>query len=752
MRLPFSSATPVFLAVFAVAFTSSTAVAESRAWVAFDNEPAGTAPSVTLVMPLSSAEKSVFEVKVHGMWMTAHNVPNQDEPMHALSLPGAGAMATDALGLPELPGVGLNIACTVQGSQGEPPSIDYEFIPIEQAELTDIRVYPRQMNDAIDETGGDGDTTFYYDPVFYETMTEPFPGVATRPLSGYRTQRGIGSIASVTSCMQYIPAAQRLVVSTRYQVSVHMAGGPLEPISLRPRAAVGFNDFYHNADLLWDLHLAVLNMDADAGDYLIVTPDQYRGELLPLIRQKTERGLKVTVVETSDLGTGFDAADVKDIISAWYNQCQNTDECYVLLVGDLDEMPMHEDPLNNLPSDHYYVCLEDELTPSCPIGRYSCDSETDLEEQIAKTIAYSENPIAGSEHYERCLLAAHKQQSKEYVECIEDIEAITYPNVQPDFTMYSGRETSSTVANVVNDINDTHYGLIMYRGHGWKIKWGDNWNTQNDELWDTDVAGLANGAYTPIVVSVACGNSAMQLEDDCIGAVWMEGDTNGAVAHIGSTRSSNTVPNHDFARLFQFFYWADQNYSLGLLMQGTWQFAWIMNGCSNAAAKNIYMSQLLGDPELRPWTQAPMGLTLVTPEAFLTGLHSYDFSVHVDGRAYDLQDVIVVALVNGDIRAMARCDASGEVVFDLDLEESDHVVVRARSDVASALDARDEAFAIADCGADLDGSGDVDIDDLLAVVAGWGTADGDVTGDGATTIEDILEVIGTFGPCPGTGG
>ena len=52
-----------------------------------------------------------------------------------------------------------------------------------------------------------------------------------------------------------------------------------------------------------------------------------------------------------------------------------------------------------------------------------------------------------------------------------------------------------------------------------------------------------------------------------------------------------------------------------------------------------------------------------------------------------------------------------------------------------------------ECPADLDGDGDVGIDDLLAVLAAWGTDAGDVTGDGTTDVNDLLEVMAAWGPC-----
>jgi hypothetical protein len=51
------------------------------------------------------------------------------------------------------------------------------------------------------------------------------------------------------------------------------------------------------------------------------------------------------------------------------------------------------------------------------------------------------------------------------------------------------------------------------------------------------------------------------------------------------------------------------------------------------------------------------------------------------------------------------------------------------------------------CDGDLNGDGTVDINDLLAVIAGWGSPDGDINGDGTTDITDLLVLLEFFGPC-----
>lgn len=59
--------------------------------------------------------------------------------------------------------------------------------------------------------------------------------------------------------------------------------------------------------------------------------------------------------------------------------------------------------------------------------------------------------------------------------------------------------------------------------------------------------------------------------------------------------------------------------------------------------------------------------------------------------------------------------------------------------------------AAAPCPWDLDGSGDVGVTDLLAVLAAWGApAAGppDFDGDGVVGVTDLLALLGNWGPCP----
>jgi hypothetical protein len=61
----------------------------------------------------------------------------------------------------------------------------------------------------------------------------------------------------------------------------------------------------------------------------------------------------------------------------------------------------------------------------------------------------------------------------------------------------------------------------------------------------------------------------------------------------------------------------------------------------------------------------------------------------------------------------------------------------------------DADTCVTPCSGDVDGSGTVDVTDILAIVAAWGTndPDADINGDGIVNVSDMLEAIAGWGPC-----
>jgi subtilisin family serine protease len=88
-------------------------------------------------------------------------------------------------------------------------------------------------------------------------------------------------------------------------------------------------------------------------------------------------------------------------------------------------------------------------------------------------------------------------------------------------------------------------------------------------------------------------------------------------------------------------------------------------------------------------------------------------------------------------------DALMETAVDLGSEGMDNYYGAGRVDVYEAV-----LSVMQDCPADFDDDGDVDTEDLLFLLAHWGTSGGDTDGDGDTDAADLLNLLADWGECP----
>jgi hypothetical protein len=103
---------------------------------------------------------------------------------------------------------------------------------------------------------------------------------------------------------------------------------------------------------------------------------------------------------------------------------------------------------------------------------------------------------------------------------------------------------------------------------------------------------------TPVVLSIACLNTALQHKEPTNAEQWVLRADGGAVAFLGATQPSWTVPNHDFLRyLFQGLF--DEGVSaIGPLANRARAALLAQYGNKDDAAENAKMYAWLGDPSL----------------------------------------------------------------------------------------------------------------------------------------------------------
>lgn len=343
------------------------------------------------------------------------------------------------------------------------------------------------------------------------------------------------------------------------------------------------------------------------GDYLIVTPEEYRNAILPLRNQKSARGYRVQI-ETIPL-TGNTCGSIETLIDAWYAATPPERDHYCLLVGDTSVIPFCTSP-TGVPTDDLYGDADgngiDDLSEEVYLGRLSADDSTDVANQVDKWLDYMDTPSLFF-NYGREVLVAHLQDAPgKYEGAQEAVRTYGAYAVSPTFITQYGSNAASTNASVSALINDG-LGWVCYRGHGNLDAW-TGWNTFGQYYNRATVDALTN-TVAPIVLSYACNNGEANVED-CLSEHWLERPANnGGVAHYGATVPSYTTINHELDLQTHLAFFDEQITKLGPA------FAWAEEQTGLIAGdSNNWMYWLDGDPDLDARLEAPISIVLVLPE------------------------------------------------------------------------------------------------------------------------------------------
>jgi hypothetical protein len=254
---------------------------------------------------------------------------------------------------------------------------------------------------------------------------------------------------------------------------------------------------------------------------------------------------------------------IYDYIKGFY---QNNNNTYVLLIGDVDKIPIPyrewENPqggIINVPSDMVYACLEeDDVIPEVALGRLSVDNLSEANRQVNKI----------KDHYDyynpdrilEVILVAHQQKEPQdpfpyywpFIQCKWDIFLKCY-DWDPNITYLWGSEEYASTDYLIDCINDVHYMVINYRGHGHyncPVHYGGCWsfwcNIEPYCFRQSKISNVNPGKERPVVFSISCYTGKIDKNTgDCFCEEWMN-VPGGAVGIIGATETTYTIANTPF--------------------------------------------------------------------------------------------------------------------------------------------------------------------------------------------------------------
>ncbi|MDY0058935.1 MAG: C25 family cysteine peptidase [Myxococcota bacterium] len=508
------------------------------------------------------------------------------ETWTALRLQGAGTTAQ--VGAPAVPTVSflLGVPDDVIAAEVE------DFRIEEELSLGELRLYPRQQDHLEDAPAA----PFDHDARVY-ALDEDYPGTphALEPAGTWRNYR----VVRVTvHPFQYNPFRQHLTVATRLRLELSFVHGQ------QPRDTVDAGE----ASLAGGYARSLVNYpeiaatagprDDDPGRsrYLFIVHDPLLEAVQPLVLLKQEQGFAPQVLELSKVGA--EPTKIKDAILAAY---QASAIEYVLLVGDVADLPSHTFPADPgnwqsdaLPSDYWYGLLAgDDLLTELSVGRLSARTPAELSRQVARTLAHARGDRAAAWR-SRILLLAHEQQAPgKYQACSEAVRTASYqnPSGYQFLKLYGGEGATN---DQLRQALRQGVGIVAYRGHGSEQAWYE-WNGGN---FSPAEGGLGNGDLTPVVLSIACYNGALQHEQPSHAEQWLLAEDGGAVAFLGATKPSWTLPNDDFEKILFRTLLNEGVTAIGPLVDRSRVALLAQLGNSNLASDNVKMYLWLGDPSL----------------------------------------------------------------------------------------------------------------------------------------------------------
>ena len=266
----------------------------------------------------------------------------------------------------------------------------------------------------------------------------------------------------------------------------------------------------------------------DAGTMLVVAADQYAADMQPLVEWKNISGRPCSLVTISEIGSNSDT-QIKNYIQNLYD----TDNLeFILLVGDLADVTSHS--MNGGYSDNWYGMLEgtDNYCEAF-VGRFSCNSVTDVQTQVNKVLYYERDMPEGLTWVNHGIGiganegtgSGHMGGEADYVHMNYIRDTLLHYTYEVVTQQYSGVGSGTSAAAISADVN-AGASIINYCNHGSQTSWAVG-NYSNSH-----VNALTNDYMLPYIISVACNNG--QFDGTCFGEAWLRATNNSTGAPTGA--------------------------------------------------------------------------------------------------------------------------------------------------------------------------------------------------------------------------
>ncbi len=578
----------VLLAAMA-ALASAPARARADGWVSLDGSPEGTAAQVTFDGFASDAGETHGHVVIHGFWRTSMQGPGPTT-FDDIVVPGLSNFATP--GAPRLPVIVFDVGIMTGAADAllELDGVTSELLP-------GYLVWPATEEPPFQD-GATG--TFIQDLMIYGGST-PWPPQPDAFLAAPVGPALLPPAARVSlRPFRWNPATLELEVLRAFDFALFHGGSPPVVMELPPAELNYATSLYFNNGVLAP-HL-LQDVNDFKGSFLFVVPPGYESAIAPLVLQKKARGFAVTQIAAPP---GSTCTSVRSAITAWRSSTSAFAEHFCILVGNHEQIPwcLSEDlpgyPMNVLWSDRPYAVLDDlgDADKDVLVGRLPGTTPQQVADMVQRTLFYEDYPTLDANHT-RIVLVADKGQ--EYLghsgKHLQEVFRTLPRAFTPLWATQYGEEPGVTNATLDATL-ETGASVLSYLGEHLDPGWY-HWNLANEEFYDPQVAALANGPFTPVLLAPTAALNHPEMPPvpsmPYLGTAFLRHGSNGAVASFAG--DGVLTPGLAGLQLHQFLF--DElldhgNRVLGHAIAGAeWKVASILD------PKDLFSFVLFGDPQL----------------------------------------------------------------------------------------------------------------------------------------------------------
>lgn len=266
----------------------------------------------------------------------------------------------------------------------------------------------------------------------------------------------------------------------------------------------------------------------DAGTMVVITADEFAEAMQPLVDWKNISGRPCSLVRLSEIG-GNNETSIKQCITNLY---ENDNLEFILLVGDHGTLTAHS--MSGGRSDNWFAMLDgSDYYCEAFVGRFSCQTVADAENQVAKVLYYERDMPAGLDWVNHGMgIGAnegsgqgHMGGEADYVHINHVRDTLLHYTYSQVTQQYSGVGGGTSAGAISADVN-AGVSIINYCNHGSQTSWAVA-NYSN-----TQVNALTNDYKWPYIISVACNNG--QFDGTCFGEAWLRATNNTTGAPTGA--------------------------------------------------------------------------------------------------------------------------------------------------------------------------------------------------------------------------